>query len=161
MTNWVKTSTDLLFNAYVGIHQVRILVFDNYQRCPLPLTTIQRVIFDKNKPLRKCRIISKQPAEIDSPLVPVFRWCSSHGVTHNKIFQWHSDLNCPIRIWRKEKNTGAILVWLVKNSQLKGSRHYWYLLKIIIIIKPDLVTSNGETREVDSIKHCEKRPPLK
>ena len=37
MTNWVKIFTDLLFYAYVGIHQVRILVFDNYQRCPVPL----------------------------------------------------------------------------------------------------------------------------
>ena len=31
-------STDLLFYTYVGIHQVRIVVFDNYQTCPVPLT---------------------------------------------------------------------------------------------------------------------------
>ena len=31
--------TGLLFCAYVGIHQVRTLVFDNYQRCPMPLRT--------------------------------------------------------------------------------------------------------------------------
>ena len=29
MTNWVKMFTGLLFYAYVGIHQVRVLVFDN------------------------------------------------------------------------------------------------------------------------------------
>ena len=29
--------TDLLLNAYVEIHQVRILVFDKYQRCQVPL----------------------------------------------------------------------------------------------------------------------------
>ena len=29
--------TGLLFYAYVGVHQVRILVFDNYQRCPVSL----------------------------------------------------------------------------------------------------------------------------
>ena len=27
---------------------------------------------------------------------------------------------------------------------LKGSGHYWLLLKIIITIKPEFVTSNGE-----------------
>ena len=27
---------------------------------------------------------------------------------------------------------------------VKGSRHHWYLLKIIISIQPYLVTSNGE-----------------
>ena len=29
-------------------------------------------------------------------------------------------------------------------ARFKGSGHYWYLLKIIISIKPYLVTSNGE-----------------
>ena len=36
-TNWAKMFVVLLFYAYVGIHQVRKLVFDNYQRCPVPL----------------------------------------------------------------------------------------------------------------------------
>ena len=31
--------TGLLFYAYVGIHQVRTLVFDNYQTCTVPLKT--------------------------------------------------------------------------------------------------------------------------
>ena len=35
-----KTLTDLLYYAYVWIHQVRILVFDNHQMCPAPLTTL-------------------------------------------------------------------------------------------------------------------------
>ena len=38
MTNWVQIFTDFLFYEFVGIHQVRILVFDNYQMCPVPLT---------------------------------------------------------------------------------------------------------------------------
>ena len=38
-TDWVQIFTDLLFYAYVGIHKVRVLVFDNYQRCPVPLNT--------------------------------------------------------------------------------------------------------------------------
>ena len=33
MTNWAQTFTGLLFDACVGKHQVRILVFDNYQTC--------------------------------------------------------------------------------------------------------------------------------
>ena len=37
-TNWVQIFTGLLFNAYVGIHHVRKLVFDNYWTCPVPLT---------------------------------------------------------------------------------------------------------------------------
>ena len=37
MTNWAQMSTVLLCYAYVGRHQVRILVFDNYQTCPVPL----------------------------------------------------------------------------------------------------------------------------
>ena len=38
MTDWAQISTGLLFNAYVEIHQVRRLVFDNYQQCPLSLS---------------------------------------------------------------------------------------------------------------------------
>ena len=33
--NWVKIFTGLLFCVYVEIHQVRRLVFDNYQVCPV------------------------------------------------------------------------------------------------------------------------------
>ena len=36
MTNVVQIFTDLLCFAYDGIHQVRKLVFDNYQTCPMP-----------------------------------------------------------------------------------------------------------------------------
>ena len=35
---WAKIFIGLVFYAHVGIHQVRILVFDNYQRCPVPLS---------------------------------------------------------------------------------------------------------------------------
>ena len=35
-TNY-KIFTGLLFYAYVGIHQVRTLVVDNYQMCQVPL----------------------------------------------------------------------------------------------------------------------------
>ena len=37
MTNLAQNFTGLLFYAYVGIHQVRKLVFDNYQTCTFPL----------------------------------------------------------------------------------------------------------------------------
>ena len=36
----LKFSQGLLFYAYVEIHQVRRLVFDNYQQCPVPLSDI-------------------------------------------------------------------------------------------------------------------------
>ena len=40
-TNWVQSFTGLLFCAYnVEIHQVRILVFDNCQRCPVSVGMI-------------------------------------------------------------------------------------------------------------------------
>ena len=42
-------------------------------------------------------------------------------------------------------------------SMLKGSGHYWQLLKIIISIKPHFV--NEQCGEVDG--NCEKRLPLK
>ena len=38
-TDRITNVTDLLFYAYVEIHQVRILRFDNYQRCQVPLNT--------------------------------------------------------------------------------------------------------------------------
>ena len=34
MTNWAQIFTDVLF---VGIHQARLLVFENYQTSPVPL----------------------------------------------------------------------------------------------------------------------------
>ena len=41
MTNWAKIVTDFLFYAYgIGLHQVRILVFDNYQAYPVPLNDL-------------------------------------------------------------------------------------------------------------------------
>ena len=36
--NWAHIFTGLLFKTYVEIHQVRGLVFNNYQRCPVSLT---------------------------------------------------------------------------------------------------------------------------
>ena len=38
-TNQAKIFTGLLFYAYVEIHQVRRLVFDNYQKCTLSLSS--------------------------------------------------------------------------------------------------------------------------
>ena len=40
MANWLKIFTDLLLRAHCAVHQVKILVFDNYQRCPVPLKDI-------------------------------------------------------------------------------------------------------------------------
>ena len=60
------------------------------------------------------------------------------------------------------RSTDSLLNKLCHQRTLKGSGHYWYLLKIIIIIKTYLVTSNGELLIiVDSVKHCEKQLPLK
>ena len=44
MNNWAKIFTGLLFCAYVGIHQVRILVLDYYQRCPVPWINCNKLI---------------------------------------------------------------------------------------------------------------------
>ena len=41
--------------------------------------------------------------------------------------------------------------YYLRNIYFKGSGHYWWLLKIIIIIKPFLTTSNGE-RLIGNIK---------
>ena len=38
MTNCAQIFTELLFYGYVRIHQVRILIFNNYQMYPVPLT---------------------------------------------------------------------------------------------------------------------------
>ena len=43
-TNWVKIFTGLLFCAYVEIYQVRQLVFDNYQRCPVYLKSLILIV---------------------------------------------------------------------------------------------------------------------
>ena len=43
-TNWVQIFTGLLFCAYLEIHKVRILVFDNYQRCPVSLKQLSVII---------------------------------------------------------------------------------------------------------------------
>ena len=44
MTDWAQIFTGLLFYAYDGIHQVRRLVFDNYQTCTFPSSEI---LFDE------------------------------------------------------------------------------------------------------------------
>ena len=46
---WLVGSQSLLFFAYVEIHQVRILGFDNYQRSPVPLTAKSCHLFNKKK----------------------------------------------------------------------------------------------------------------
>ena len=50
-TNWVKMFTDLLLCPYFGIHQVRRLVFDNYQRCPVPLFSPTHAVVFINIPV--------------------------------------------------------------------------------------------------------------
>ena len=51
MTNLAQIFTGLLLYAYVGIHQMRQLIFDNYQRWTFPLKTVdtigncQRLVF--------------------------------------------------------------------------------------------------------------------
>ena len=45
MTNWPQISTGLLIYGYDWIHQVRTLVFNNYQKCPVSLMCKQRMLF--------------------------------------------------------------------------------------------------------------------
>ena len=52
MAHWVNVFTDWLFYAYVGIHQVSRLVFDNYQTSPVPLIgrwSCEIIIYIKKK----------------------------------------------------------------------------------------------------------------
>ena len=42
----------------------------------------------------------------------------------------------------------------VKGGLLKGTGHYWYLLKIYVTI--ETLLGNEQWRAVDSIEHCEK-----
>ena len=44
MTNCAQIFTGLLFNAFVEIHQVRTLVFNNYQYCPVSLSVKLRKV---------------------------------------------------------------------------------------------------------------------
>ena len=54
MTNWVKSFTDLLLCVHVGIHQMRILVSDKYQMCPVLLSITYSVhIMQWNLPVAK------------------------------------------------------------------------------------------------------------
>ena len=53
MTNWAQVFTGLLFYAYDGIHQVRTLVFDNYQKCTVPLNPIAHDV----RPIKKKKIV--------------------------------------------------------------------------------------------------------
>ncbi len=43
MTNCAHIFTGLIFYAYVGIHQVRILVFDSYQKNTLPFNCPSKI----------------------------------------------------------------------------------------------------------------------
>ena len=42
MISWVQISTGLLLYAFVVIHQVGLLFFDNYQRCSVPLSALTK-----------------------------------------------------------------------------------------------------------------------
>ena len=73
-TNWAQMFTGLLFYAYVEIHQVRRLVLDNYQRCPVPLKHIEILVWPwiciifvlvKGKP---------SPSEAKRVAVPIEWW---------------------------------------------------------------------------------------
>ncbi len=52
MTNWAQIFTGLLFYMHVGIHQVRVLVFANYQNYTAPLTHGSNVL---NGLTRRCQ----------------------------------------------------------------------------------------------------------
>ena len=51
-TNWVQIFTGLLLYAYVEIHQLRRLVFDNCQQCPVSLTYFAAIYFLKTLKLK-------------------------------------------------------------------------------------------------------------
>ena len=50
-------------------------------------------------------------------------------------------------------------VWMPGQVQIKGTGHYWQLLKIIVSITK-LILGNKQWRAVSNIKHCEKRLSL-
>ena len=72
MTNWVQIFTGLLFYAYVGIHQVRILAFDNYQMCPVPLkTNHHRVVYFESTASPRGLTANRTFLEIQTHLVQI------------------------------------------------------------------------------------------
>ena len=45
MTDWAQIFTGWLFYAHVEIHKLWRLVFDNYQKCPLPSISDGKIRF--------------------------------------------------------------------------------------------------------------------
>ena len=64
ITDWAQIFTGLLFYAYVEIHKVRRLVFDNYQYCPVFLKALDT--------FGNCQQTS------------ILTWCISTYATNNK-----------------------------------------------------------------------------
>ena len=60
LTNWSQMLVPgLLFDAYVGIHQVRILVFENYQKYTLPLKAMDTFSICQRRVLCAFRCLQK------------------------------------------------------------------------------------------------------
>ena len=70
MTNSCQLFTDLLFYADVGIYQVRILVFDNYQRCPVLLNMQLPVDKKKRKIFEGTTQVQSEAAETPQDMIP-------------------------------------------------------------------------------------------
>ena len=64
MTKWAKIFTGLFCYANVGIHQVRVLVFDKYQTCPQifyrKITISLVLVFKRRRHINKWKSVSKR-----------------------------------------------------------------------------------------------------
>ena len=83
--------TDLLFYAYHGIHQVKKLVFENYQMCPLPLNKEIKHLDSSAKfsclsSSRKFRFIQSRQLERDT-LYNRFIW---------RAYRFHTNQACKL-----------------------------------------------------------------
>ena len=123
MTNVAQIFTGLLIYAYVGIHQVRRLVFDNYQTCSVPLKIHVQSKFNSKKKEKHNfpRIRLKALYTFGNCQRPVF----SIGVSHHKhtiTSLWKFGLNRSSKLRENDerKNTlvGLICVLSDRNKRL-------------------------------------------
>ena len=105
----------LLFYGYVEIHQVRILVYDNYQRCPMPVRKI----------LSKQKHLYNKEGKFFLTSIPEFIHCRVYCPPSSL---YSDDQLCPCLIWWH-----FWLSWLPRKQNrhwLRGT--HWKRQKIIL-----------------------------